>query len=248
MSLVHIDNVDQDAVLKTLGLNPGDANTQAVLLICQRYHLDPLLKHVVLIQGRPYITRDGLITWAHESGQFDGIEIVDEGETPSHWWARCAVYRKDMSRPFTYKGRYPKKGGNTAYGPEMAIKCAEVMALRRAFNVTGLPAAEEAWDMDMTAAAAKNRLLAAAGGDKAAAAAAWDNAGLSGRQRVGEDELVAAINSLDVLDIDIDLVPDLELPAVDADGVIDTTTTGEPGECAPGSPCGHCDMCQAEPG
>jgi hypothetical protein len=215
MSLVHIDHVDRDAVLKTLKLNPADPNTQAVLLICQRYHLDPLLKHVVLIQGAPYITRDGLLTVAHDSGQFDGIEILDEGETTSHWWARCAVHRKDMTRPFTYKGRYPKKGGNTAYGPEMAIKCAEVMALRRAFNVTGLPVAEEAWDSELPAATAKRRLLEATGGDKAAASQAWDNAGLTGRQRVTEDELAAAVAGVDAIDLTDDDVLDDTAPAVE---------------------------------
>lgn len=145
MSLAHID-VDQDAVLKTLGLNPRDPNTQALLLICQRYNLDPLLKHIVLIQGRPYVTRDGYLHIAHSSGKFDGIEIVEEGETATHWWAKASVWRKDMKRPFTYRGRYPKRGGNSQYGPEMAVKCAEVMALRRAFNVTGIAAADERWD------------------------------------------------------------------------------------------------------
>lgn len=145
MSLAHID-VDQDAVLKTLGLNPRDPNTQALLLICQRYGLDPLLKHIVLIQGRPYVTRDGYLHIAHSSGKFDGIEIVDEGESATHWWAKAAVWRKDMQRPFAYRGRYPKRGGNSAYGPEMAVKCAEVMALRRAFCVTGVAAVDERWD------------------------------------------------------------------------------------------------------
>ena len=148
MSLANIEHVDQAAVLKTLNLNPTDPNTQALLLICQRYNLDALLKHVVLIQGRPFITRDGYLSWAHDSGQFDGIEIVDEGEDDTHWWAKASVWRKDMTRPFTYKGRYPKKGGNRDYGPEMAVKCAEVMALRRAFNVTGAAAADERWDTD----------------------------------------------------------------------------------------------------
>jgi hypothetical protein len=148
MSLTPIEHFDQTAVLKTLNLNVNDPNTQALLLICQRYELDPLMKHVVLIQGRPYITRDGYLAAAHASGQFDGIEVVDEGETETHWWAKASVWRKDMGRPFTYKGRYPKKGGNKDYGPEMAIKCAEVMAMRRAFNVTGAGAADERWDAD----------------------------------------------------------------------------------------------------
>lgn len=139
--------IDRTAVLRTLNLNPNDPNTQALLLVCERYGLDPLLKHIVLIQGRPYVTRDGYLHLAHRSHQLDGIEIIDEGEDRDHWWARVSVYRKDMGRPFTYKGRYPKQGsGNKQYGPEMAIKCAEVAALRRAFNVTGIGAADEKWD------------------------------------------------------------------------------------------------------
>lgn len=138
--------IDQAAILKSLNLNPTDPKTQALLLVCDRYGLDPILKHAVLIQGSLYVTRDGLLAVAHRSGQFDGIEVLEQGETPTHYTAKVAVYRKDMGRPFTYIGRYPKQGGNKAYGPEMAVKCAEVMGLRRAFNVTGVPAADERWD------------------------------------------------------------------------------------------------------
>lgn len=139
--------IDHNAVLKAVGINVRDANAQALLLTCERYGLDPILKHMVLIQNRPYVTRDGLLHVAHRSGQFDGIEVLEQGETQTHFTAKVAVYRKDMGRAFTYIGRYPKVGGNKAYGPEMAVKCGEVMALRRAFNVA-LCAREEAWDQD----------------------------------------------------------------------------------------------------
>jgi len=145
--LGHIP-IDQEAVLKAIGISPRDPNAQALLLTCERYGLDPVLRHMILIQGRPYVTRDGLLHVAHRSGQFDGIEVLEQGESPSHFTARVAVYRKDMTHPFTYIGRYPKAGGNKAYGPEMAVKTAECMALRRAFNV-GLCAREEAWDQDL---------------------------------------------------------------------------------------------------
>lgn len=138
--------IDREAILRSLNLDPRNPNTQALLLVCDRYGLDPLLKHMVLIQGRPYVTRDGYLHIAHQSHQLDGIEILDEGEEGEFWWARVSVYRKDMGRPFTYKGRYPKDSGNKKYGPEMAIKCAEVAALRRAFNVTGVGASDETWD------------------------------------------------------------------------------------------------------
>jgi hypothetical protein len=55
-----------------------------------------------------------------------------------------------MSRPFTYAGRYPTQGGNQKFAPEMATKVAEVMALRRAFDVSA-PVMEERWDLDTPA-------------------------------------------------------------------------------------------------
>lgn len=140
--------IDQDAVLKAVGLNVRDPNAQALLLTCQRYGLDPVLRHMCLIQGRPYVTRDGLLHVAHSSGKFDGIEVLETSENQTHYTAKVSVYRKDMSHPFTYVGRYPKAGQNKAYGPEMAVKCGEVMALRRAFNVA-LCAREEVWDHEI---------------------------------------------------------------------------------------------------
>ena len=53
-----------------------------------------------------------------------------------------------MSHPFTYTGRYPIKGGNQKFAPEMAVKVGRGgMALRRAFDVAA-PTAEERWDLD----------------------------------------------------------------------------------------------------
>lgn len=140
--------IDYAAVLRTLRLNPADPKTQALVLVCERYGLDPVLKHVVLVDGNVYVTRDGLLHVAHKSGKLDGIEVVDEPkltDDKQHWTAKVAVYRRDMSRPFSYVGRYPAKGGNQKYAPEMAVKCAEVMALRRAFDVA-IAAREELHD------------------------------------------------------------------------------------------------------
>lgn len=153
MSLVSVNDnnavvhIDHNRILQSLKLNPNDPKTQALLLICDRYGLDPILKHMVLVDSNPYVTRDGLLHVAHRSGKFDGIEVVEQGETSTHYTATVAVYRKDMTRPFKYPGRY-KKGSRQAenYGPEMAIKCAEVMSLRRAFDVTGIAVLEEQTD------------------------------------------------------------------------------------------------------
>jgi hypothetical protein len=48
-----------------------------------------------------------------------------------------------MGHPFTFPGRYPVAGKNRDYPQEMALKAAEAHALRRAFDVTGVPAEDE---------------------------------------------------------------------------------------------------------
>jgi len=137
------------ALLKAVGLDRANPEQRELALhIADRYGLDLMLKHLVLIEGRPYITRDALLHIAHRSGQLDGIETTEPEIVGEFWRASCSVYRKDMSRPFTYGGRYPTKGGNAKFAPEMAIKVAEVMALRRAFDVAA-PTQEERWDIEV---------------------------------------------------------------------------------------------------
>lgn len=136
---------DAERVIALLGLNPRDPKTQAMVAVCQRYAFDPLLKHVVVIpQGGVYVTRDGLLHAAHRSGVFDGM-VLESGPdlVDGEWRAVVSVYRKDMSHPFTFPGRYSATGGNRKYAPEMAIKVAECMALRRAFDVSGMGVLEE---------------------------------------------------------------------------------------------------------
>jgi hypothetical protein len=152
LAVAPVDDRRSAALLKAIGLDkvPGEQRELA-LAIADRYGLDLMLKHLVLVDGRPYITRDGLLHIAHRSGQFDGMEVTDPAIVDvgagKFWSARCSVYRKDMARPFTYAGRYPTSGGNQRFAPEMAVKVSEVMALRRAFDVSA-PVLEERWDMD----------------------------------------------------------------------------------------------------
>lgn len=137
------------ALLKAVGLDRvAPEQRELALAIAKRYDLDLLLKHLVLIEGRPYITRDALLWIAHRSGQFDGITVTRPLIEGDYWYAEATVYRKDMSHPFVYGGRYPTKGGNAKFAPEMAVKVAESMALRRAFNVSA-PSADERWDAEL---------------------------------------------------------------------------------------------------
>jgi hypothetical protein len=130
-------------VLRYLGLDPRNIETHALVLLCQRYRLDPLLNHagvIVTKNGpRPYITRDGMLEVAHRSGVFDGM-VVDEERRNSEndgYTAYVSVWRKDMTHPFRYgaqcKDTEPQ--ARNGVGPEMALARAERRALRRAFNI-----------------------------------------------------------------------------------------------------------------
>lgn len=139
--------VSHGAILRAVGIDLAKPEHQAMLLAAEKYGLDPLLKHIIVIPNKgTYITRDGWLHIAHREGSLDGIEVLEEDETPTHWTARVAVYVKGKSHPFAYRGRYPKSGGNKQYGPEMAVKVAEVASLRRAFPVAGVASYEEQWD------------------------------------------------------------------------------------------------------
>ncbi len=135
---LELVDIDQAKVLQALGLNITDPKAQATLLICRHYDLDPFLGQMQLVQGKPYITRDGYLHIAHRSKVFDGMEILEDGENDRGWFCKVAVYRKDMSRPFTAVGRV-KKGEKTQVDPwDMALTRAERRALRRAFDVAGV--------------------------------------------------------------------------------------------------------------
>lgn len=133
------------ALLKAIGLDKVQPEQRELALaIADRYALDLMLKHLVLIEGKPYITRDGLLHIAHRSGVFDGIEVTPPTKVDRYWRATCSVFRKDMTRPFTYPGRFPVGAKNDE---EMAVKVAESMALRRAFDVSAATV-DERWAND----------------------------------------------------------------------------------------------------
>ena len=155
---------------------------ELVELILDRHPgLDLRLGHVVILDGQPYVTRDGLVAVAHATGELDGLEVVDEGETDAGWWARVSVHRRGYGHPFTYRGRYSRHAAHRHVGPEMAVKCAEAAALRRAFDVA-VPTLDEreatgqqrdAGTDRVAVADAKRAVLAAAAGDVTVARDVW---------------------------------------------------------------------------
>lgn len=141
-------------VLRYLGLDPRNVETQALVLLCRRYRLDPLLGHANVIGTkngfRPYITRDGMLEIAHRSGHFDGMTTDEErrSSTGDGWTAYVSVWRDDMKHPFRYGAQCKddEAQARQGNGPEMALARAERRALRRAFNI---PAYDEEADTDI---------------------------------------------------------------------------------------------------
>lgn len=123
--------------LKELGLDPDSVKARALVLLCQRYGLDPLLNEAAIVKNRPYITRDGMIKIAHRSGQLDGIVVEEQRQSEHGWSATVSVWRKDMTHPFTYRGGcgIDEPQAEQGNGAEMAIARAERRALRRAFSI-----------------------------------------------------------------------------------------------------------------
>jgi hypothetical protein len=130
-------------VFRFLGYNPDDPAAQAVVALCMRYQLDPFAGHIIVLPGRssPYVTRDGHLWLAHRSGQFDGMEVLEEWSSDKNAYAKVAVWRRDMGHPFIYTGRAPLKIHNRRKDEHVwdeaadkkAVANAEVRALKRAF-------------------------------------------------------------------------------------------------------------------
>lgn len=134
--------VDLDS-LRYLGLDPENVATRALVLLAQRYQLDPLLGEIQLISDRNgaklYVTRDGMLAVAHASGHLDGITVDEQrrNSTGDGWTAYVSVWRNDMAHPFRYGAQCKDseaqaRAGN---GPEMALARAERRALKRAFRI-----------------------------------------------------------------------------------------------------------------
>jgi len=126
---------DRD-ILEYLGLPPNSVNARATVLVCKRYGLDPLLGHLEIVKNKIYITRDGMLHVAHQSGQLNGIVVDEErrNTTDDGWTAYVSVHRRDMDYPFRYGGQC--KDNEQKDDPQaMALARAERRALRRAFDI-----------------------------------------------------------------------------------------------------------------
>lgn len=138
----------------------------------KRLELNPLLREIWAVKygtdpAQIFVGRDGHLTIAHKSGQFDGMKtVIEEIQKPfdvryydkrSNSWksikfdsqfkSTTIVWRKDMTHPIectVFEEEYST--GRNLWATKrrtMTQKVSEAQALRRAFNINGVYAPEE---------------------------------------------------------------------------------------------------------
>ena len=169
----------QLSALKQLGLQEASAGDLGVFLhFCQRTGLDPFARQIYMIgrAGRFTIQAsiDGLRLVAQRSGKYGG-------QTPTYWcgedgvwvdvWlektppaaAKVGIYHQDWREPLWATAKFDsyavayngKLSGLWAKMPDLMIaKCAEALALRKAFpqDLSGIYSSEEMEQMEVSAA------------------------------------------------------------------------------------------------
>lgn len=122
---------------------------QLLLYTAHKYGLDPLVKQIFCVKysnspAAIFTSRDGFLSIAHRSGQFDGMETKAlRDDTGRLIGAACRIWRKDMSHAFVVEVSLDEyaseRNPNWKSRPETMIKkVAESQCLRRAFNISGI--------------------------------------------------------------------------------------------------------------
>jgi len=153
---------EKRVIIETVARKLSVSQVKIFFYNCQALGLNPMLNEICAVSYSDkngnktlsiQVMRDGFLTIAHRSGKFAGLEsgvkTDDDGKILFGW---AKVYHKDFSQPVYQEADFseyncPEKGGKKTLWyskPKTMIKkVAESMALRKAFNVSGVYAAEE---------------------------------------------------------------------------------------------------------
>lgn len=133
----------KEIMLETVARGCKPEQFMLMMELAKKYKLDPFARQIWATPMGIIIGRDGFLTLAHNSGNFDGMdtEFIERNEKLHA--AKCTVWHKRMSHPITFTAKLDEffKPGSDAWRKMpyvMLQKCAESHALRRAFSVTGL--------------------------------------------------------------------------------------------------------------
>jgi len=160
LAKIYFSNEEKITIKETVAKNLDQPQTNIFFYTCQALGLNPLLNEIcaVVYKDRQtggktmsiQVMRDGFLTIAHRSGKFAGIEsgvtMSEDGKTIINGWAK--VYHKDFEHPVYQEADFSEYNSDKNIlwknKPKTMIKkVAESMALRKAFNVSGVYAPEE---------------------------------------------------------------------------------------------------------
>lgn len=152
-----------ELIKKTIAKGASDDELQLFLNQCRRTGLDPFSRQIYWIKrgttGTTQVSIDGFRVIAERSGELDGQEVYwcdADGLFVEVWLkptppaaARVLVYRKGCAKPFPGVAKWSEynAGGNmwSKMPATMLAKCAEALALRKAFphQLSGLYTPDE---------------------------------------------------------------------------------------------------------
>jgi len=155
-------------IKNTIAKGASSDELQLFLAQCQRTGLDPFSRQIYWIKrgnsGTTQVSIDGFRVIAERSGELDGQEVHwcdADGQFVEVWLkptppaaARVLVYRKGCAKPFPGVAKWSEynAGGNmwSKMPATMLAKCAEALALRKAFphQLSGLYTSDEMGQAD----------------------------------------------------------------------------------------------------
>lgn len=183
LAKLYFSEAEKESIVNTVAKGLDLAQKGVFFYTCQALGLNPLLNEVCAVtykdkEGKStmsiQVMRDGFLTIAHRSGKFAGLESgvyeVDDKRKTMVGWAK--VYHKDFEHPVYQEADFNEYNTNrnlwVSKPKTMIKKVAESMALRKAFNVSGVYAQEEMDKEVEVAGEYATPTLEIVGGDKPA--------------------------------------------------------------------------------
>ena len=156
-AVLYLSDSEKTVIKETVARQLSQDQFKIFIYTCQALGLNPLLNEIACVTYKNkdgsvsmsiQVMRDGFLTIAHRSGKFAGIEsgvtTSESGKILTGW---AKVYHKDYNVAVFQEADFEEynTGRNLwASKPKTMIKkVAESMALRKAFNVSGVYAPEE---------------------------------------------------------------------------------------------------------
>ncbi len=143
-----------ELVKQTIAKNATNEELTLFMHLATKYNLDPFAKEIWFLKYKQtdtpqiYVSRDGYLKYAQQSGKLDGLKsytVEDDKGNPVK--GVCEIYHKDMKYPVKAEIKVSEYKQNSPvwnkYPSAMAIKVAEVFALKRAFGLNGVVTEDE---------------------------------------------------------------------------------------------------------